>query len=57
MSERRKIKAGLEFVKFAPDMFSCEREREWLLLLLWSLLQSMSILAVSDDNFWISNIV
>jgi hypothetical protein len=28
MSGRRKIKAGLEFVKFAPDMFSCERERE-----------------------------
>jgi hypothetical protein len=59
MSERRKIKANLEFVKFAPDMFSCSRarEREGLLLLLWSLLQSMSILAVSDDNFWISDIV
>jgi hypothetical protein len=28
MLERRKIKAGLEFVKFAPDMFTCERERE-----------------------------
>jgi hypothetical protein len=28
MSERRKIKTGLEFVKFAPGMFSCERERE-----------------------------
>jgi hypothetical protein len=23
MLERRKIKAGLEFVKFAPDMLSC----------------------------------